>query len=280
MNLNLKQKLFGSKLKKIVWSAMLFTAILCAVFIRIVPDYSTSRGFAVVSLPDYNKYKQGYCLKEDRILSKEERFKRGILDTLDRSVLFYAAITDRCYYVYDNEACNYGNGEFAVKVGFYETDKFNNDDWLEVLSKEYEIEKRKNQDAWLLYRNIFVEKFQMKPVNIAERLKINLAEGFAGFDMPVIEYKGLNKYLLYLDKSFILYDDFKFSAILVRVPEGYTPKDLLDRKQYYEREIQTRSYSEDDFKIDTCGNSDFKIYKNNAEEIADRLVREDLFKGG
>ncbi|WP_298944951.1 hypothetical protein [uncultured Campylobacter sp.] len=266
MNLNLKQKLFGSKLKKIVWLVVLFTAILGAAFIRIIPDY--------------NKYKQGYCLKEDRILSKEERFKRGILDTLDRSVLFYAAITDRCYYVYDNEACNYGNGEFAVKVGFYETDKFNNDDWLEVLSKEYEIEKRKNQDAWLLYRNIFVEKFQMKPVNIAERLKINLAEGFAGFDMPVIEYKGLNKYLLYLDKSFILYDDFKFSAILVRVPEGYTPKDLLDRKQYYEREIQTRSYSEDDFKIDTCGNSDFKIYKNNAEEIADRLVREDLFKGG
>ena len=119
----------------------------------------------------------------------------------------------------------------------------------------------------------------MKPVDIAEKLKLNLKEGFAGFDMPVIEYTGLNKYLLYLDKSFILYDDFKFSAILVRVPEGYTPKDLLDRKQYYEREIQTRSYSEDDFKIDTCGNSDFKIYENNIKEEASDAV-EELFKGG
>ena len=264
---------------KILAAALLLAAILGAAFIRIVPDYSTSRGFAIVSLPDYNKYKQGYCLKEDRILPKEERFKRGILDTLERHVLFHAAITDRCYYVYGSKTCNYGNRESAVKVGFYETDKFNNDDWLEVLSKEYEIEKRKNQDAWL-YRSIFVEKFQMKPVDIAEKLKLNLKEGFAGFDMPAIEYTGLNKYLLYLGKSFILYDDFKFSAILVRVPEGYTPKDLLDRRQYYEREIQTRSYSEDDFKIDTCGNSDFKIYKNNVEEIADRLVREDLFKGG
>ena len=268
------------KLKfKILAAALLFTAILCATFIRIVPDYSTARGFAVVSIFGYNKYQQGYCLKEDRILPREERFKRGILDALERHVLFHATITDRCYYVYGSKTCNYGNGESAVKVGFYETDKFNNDDWLEVLSKEYEIQKRKNQDAWL-YRNIFVEKFQMKPVAIAEKLKLNLTEGFAGFDMPVIEYTGLNKYLLYLDKSFILYDDFKFSAILVRVPEGYTPKDLLDRRQYYEREIQTRSYSEDDFKIDTCGNSDFKIYKNNVEEIADRLVREDLFKGG
>ena len=182
-------KFYRSIKFKALAGTLLLIIILCASFIRIIPDYSTSRGFAIVSLPDYNKYKQGYCLKEDRILPREERFKRGILDTLARHVLFRAAITDRCYYVYGSKTCNYGNREFAVKIGFYETNKFNNDDWLEVLSKEYEIEKRKNQDAWLLYRNIFVEKFQMKPVNIAERLKINLAEGFAGFDMPVIEYK-------------------------------------------------------------------------------------------
>ena len=76
MNLNLKQKLFGSKLKKIVWSVALFTAILGAAFIRIVPDFSTSRGFVIVSLSDYDKYKQGYCLKENRILPKEELYKK------------------------------------------------------------------------------------------------------------------------------------------------------------------------------------------------------------
>ena len=47
------------KLKfKIIAVALLLTAILGAAFIRIIPDYSTSRGFVVVSLPDYNKYKQ------------------------------------------------------------------------------------------------------------------------------------------------------------------------------------------------------------------------------
>ena len=109
---------------KILAAALLF----CAVFIRIVPDYSTSRGFAVVSIFGYNKYQQGYCLKEDRILPKEERFKRGILDTLEKHILFHATITDRCYSVYGSKTCNYGNRDFAVKVGFYETDKFNNDD--------------------------------------------------------------------------------------------------------------------------------------------------------
>ena len=274
-------KFYKSFKFKALAGTLLLAAILCAAFIRIVPDYSTSRGFAVVTLPDYNKYKQGYCLKEDRILSKEERFKRGILDTLDRSVLFYAAITDRCYYVYDNEACNYGNGEFAVKVGFYETDKFNNDDWLEVLSKEYEIEKRKNQDAWLLYRNIFVEKFQMKPVNIAERLKINLNNRMAGFEEPIVEYGGLREYILYFDKSFILYDNFEFRYATITIYEGDTIKDLSEGKQYYDNTIENESREKNYYlKIDTCGNSDFKIYKNNIEEIADRLVREDLFKGG
>ncbi|WP_304345712.1 hypothetical protein [Campylobacter showae] len=67
------------KLKfKIIAVALLLAAILCAAFIRIIPDYSTSRGFVVVSLPDYNKYKQGYCLKEDRILPREELYKRAI----------------------------------------------------------------------------------------------------------------------------------------------------------------------------------------------------------
>ena len=52
------------KLKfKILAATLLFTAILCAIFIRIIPDYSTSRGFAIVSLPDYDKYKQGYCTR-------------------------------------------------------------------------------------------------------------------------------------------------------------------------------------------------------------------------
>ena len=92
MNLNLKQKLFGSKLKKIVWLVVLFTAILCAAFIRIVPDFSTSRGFAIVSLSDYDKYKQGYCLKEDRILPKEELYKKVGGAYLDNNLKLYQMI--------------------------------------------------------------------------------------------------------------------------------------------------------------------------------------------
>nr|WP_315004431.1 hypothetical protein [uncultured Campylobacter sp.] len=273
-------KFYKSIKFKALAAVLLLIIILCAAFIRIVPDYSASRGFALVTIFGYNKYQQGYCLKEDRILPKEERFKRGILDLLKRRMLFQTLVTDKCYYVYGSKTCNYGNGEFAVKVGFYETDKFNNDDWLEVLSKEYEIEKSKNQAAWP-YRNIFVEKFQIKPVDIAEKLKINLNNRMAGFEEPIVEYGGLREYILYFDKSFILYDNFEFRYATITIYEGDTIKDLSEGKQYYDNTIENESREKNYYlKIDTCGNSDFKIYKNNVEEIADRLVREDLFKGG
>ena len=99
-------KFYKSIKFKALAGALLIITILCAAFIRIIPDYSTSRGFAVVSIFGYNKYKQGYCLKEDRILPKEERFKRGILDLLNRRMLFQAVVTDKCYYVYGSKTCN------------------------------------------------------------------------------------------------------------------------------------------------------------------------------
>ena len=50
-------KFYKSVKFKAIASVLLLIIILCAAFIRIVPDYSTSRGFAVVSLSDYNEYK-------------------------------------------------------------------------------------------------------------------------------------------------------------------------------------------------------------------------------
>ena len=75
MNLNLKQKLFGSKLKKIVWSVVF---LLCAIFIRTVPNYSNESNIEFTTIFGKKKYEQGYCLSEDKILDKEENFRRDI----------------------------------------------------------------------------------------------------------------------------------------------------------------------------------------------------------
>ena len=84
-------KFYRSIKFKALAGTLLLIIILCAAFIRIIPDYSTSRGFVVVSTSDYNKYKQGYCLKENRILPKEELYKRAIGQYLDEFMDMYRA---------------------------------------------------------------------------------------------------------------------------------------------------------------------------------------------
>lgn len=120
------------KLKfKILAAALLLAVILGAAFIRIIPDYSTSRGFAVVSLSNYNKYKQGYCLKEDRILPKEELYKRAIGQFLDYELKLDQMIDD--YRTY-----NYGSSwRSAYEIAYYELENINLSNWFEVLQKYY-----------------------------------------------------------------------------------------------------------------------------------------------
>ena len=129
------------KLKfKILAAALLFTAILCAAFVRIIPDYSTSRGFAIViTTSDYNKYKQGYCLKEDRILPKEELYKRVAGAYLDYDVKLYQMIDDYRLKTF---------GRFwssKYEVAYYELENINLSNCFEVLEKYYQEGKTTEQ---------------------------------------------------------------------------------------------------------------------------------------
>lgn len=65
---------------KILAAALLF----CAVFIRIVPDYSTSQGSCIVNIFSYYKYQKGYCLKENRALSNEELLRNATINYFKR----------------------------------------------------------------------------------------------------------------------------------------------------------------------------------------------------
>ncbi len=107
------------KILKITSILLLLIIIFCILFIRIVPDYSNKYGFEIVSINDYKKYKQGYCLKEDRILSKDEIYKRAILNYLKS----YLIIKKKSEQVYCQKlswvtpgACKDSNIE---KIGYY-----------------------------------------------------------------------------------------------------------------------------------------------------------------
>ena len=165
-------KFYRSIKFKALAGALLLAAILCAAFIRIIPDYSTSRGFAVVSLPDYNKYKQGYCLKEDRILPKEELYKKVAGAYLDYDVKLYWMIDDYRLKTFGSLWSS------RYEVAYYELENINLSNCFEVLEKYYQEGKTTEQ--------ILMKELKAKKTDPKKYLKINLNDMSVGFDRPML----------------------------------------------------------------------------------------------
>ena len=123
-------KFYNSAKFKALVGVPLLAAILCAAFIRIVPDFSTSRGFVIVSLPDYDKYNQGYCLKEDRILPKEELYKRAIGQYLEKELEATILINDFRCKKYGRSWCK------RNKASYYKAKNRNLNEILRILETE------------------------------------------------------------------------------------------------------------------------------------------------
>ena len=199
-------KFYKSLKFKALAGALLLITILCASFIRIIPDYSTSRGFAVVSTSDYNKYKQGYCLKEDRILPKEELYKRAIGQYLDYELKLDQMINDYRTYAYGS------SWRSIYEIAYYELENINLSNWFEVLKKYHD-----NNET---FEEIFMNKLKAKKTDPKKYLKINLNDMSAGFDRPIMFFD--QEFLLKLDMDFILSDG--------RFANNYFPGYFLDEK--------------------------------------------------
>ena len=144
------------KFRKLKFKILAVALLFCALFIRIVPDYSTSRGFAVVSLPDYNKYKQGYCLKENRILSNEELLQNAAINYFKR-YRDYEVLRNTI--IDEHDIKNFGHSFYTASISkLYLIGDFNEENWFDFLventdrkSFDYEIQR---QDANRYLRSI------------------------------------------------------------------------------------------------------------------------------
>ena len=231
---------------KIIAAALLLAAILCAAFIRIIPDYSTPRGFAVVSLTDYNKYKQGYCLKENRILPKEELYKRAIWQFLDYKLKLERMINDYRVYAYGSSRRS------AYEIAYYELENINLSNWFEVLQKYYKEGKTTEE--------ILIKELKAKKTDPKKYLKINLNDTSVGFDRPIVMVDGDDKAIagtLFLDKFAIFngnYMQFNHSEYLYDTRENF----IIVKKYYKERKNAVVGIGKG-FKFDNCGNINYPL---------------------
>ena len=242
-------KFYKSVKFKALAGTLLLIIILCAAFIRIIPDYSTSRGFAVVSLPDYNKYKQGYCLKEDRILPKEELYKKVAGAYLDYDVKLYQMIDAYRLKTF---------GRFwssKYEVAYYELENINLSNCFEVLEKYYQEGKTTEE--------ILMKELKAKKTDPKKYLKINLKDTSVGFDRPIVRVDGDDKAIagtLFLDKFAIFnsnYMQFNHSEYIYDTRENF----IIVKKYYKERKNAVVGIGKG-FKFDNCGNINYPLEEN------------------
>nr|WP_315105779.1 hypothetical protein [uncultured Campylobacter sp.] len=227
---------------KIIATALLF----CTLFIRIVPDFSTSRGFVIVSLSDYDKYKQGYCLKEDRILPKEELYKRATGQFLDYELKLDQMINDYRVYAYGSSRRS------AYEIAYYELENINLSNWFEVLQKYYKEGKTTEE--------ILIKELKAKKTDPKKYLKISSDGAGFGFDRPIVLINGDDKTVtadLLLDKFVLIYENY----IQCNHSEY-----LFDRinfsekiKKYYQERSKASFDIKQGFELDNCGNLNYPL---------------------
>lgn len=257
------------KLKfKILVAALLFTAILCAIFIRTVPNYSNELNIGFTTIFGKKKYEQGYCLSEDKILDKEEKFRRGVLDYFIKIKKLNDMLVDAyCdIYGYSSWHCDRKkDGSIFLGERYFISDKIKNDEWLEFFSKEYNktLAKINPYEKYDVYKELFTKNIDIKSLELKKDSIITFIDkNTAKFQSPIISYNNNGDFII-ISEKIIFQTDSVFKQKFVRL-------DYDDFKDYSMTYKELYSYGV----LDNCGNVNFNVKESFNE------IKKHIGKGG
>ncbi|WP_267523114.1 hypothetical protein [Campylobacter sp. MG1] len=229
---------------------MIIIFALCSYFLKVVPDYSSKTQEKIVTLNGYKKYQQGYCLKEDRILPKDELYKRVVVDDLTKQLVYRDKVYKNLYNI--------------------------------IASHKYKIHKDINLDNYKdylrknAYSKYLVNYDELESVDYTKYLVIDTKNNTAGFTKPIILVgDGLISVTFYLDLAFEFEDNaYRFYKIYLsdefdeRKDKEKEYKRRLEKVDYwllsYENDIKEQRISYN-YKFDNCGYSNFDPEKEEIE---------------
>ena len=255
------------KFKKIIWLSVAIFAVLSAIFIRTVPNYSKKYGFEIVSLWDYNKYNQGYCLAENRILDKEELYKRAVVEYLKKELEIENKLDEyRIKTLGKNKRAN------IIDIGYYKfDDDINLDNWIYKLKEAYD-----NRDIYAnsVAGDLILNILKATQIDPNQYISVNLKEMTAGFARPIF-FSGcfgsgrvlLDNFALLCNNNTIVFNGY----YLFDYPSNYfRNKNIVENelKEYKYKQKCNLKYSK---KIDNCGHLDYgdmeKIFLEQKEYL-------------
>ena len=234
------------KILKITLVSLLLITIFCALFLRIIPNYSNEYGFEIVSLSDYKKYKLGYCLKENRILSKDEIYKTIATDYLLKQLTISNMITDWRVKKYGIQQKN------IYDIGYYKIDGLNFDNWFDSLKYFYNIGDKEQS---------FFNKLKSLKISAADYIKVDLNNHIVGFKKPILFIGTNGDELILLNNVLYVCDNYvKIGYYFYMFNHFYKFNDAFDNKQKelkkYHKKLNCDKLG---IKFDNCGNLDYNV---------------------
>ena len=223
-------------------------------FVSVVPNYANKDGFEIVSKEDYEKYQQGYCLAENRILDKEELYKRAIKEYLNKKIEIWKGVRTRQILDYDYNI----DIKEIENIGYYVSNFFGNLDWYEFLIENFDENKT------------YIEITNAKKVdNPMDYIIFDFDNDVIGFSKPVI-FNNYSNNDLYLDKGFIsekntIIDNYISLSDKQRITEH--------ERWLYNSKIKKEALAFRN-KIDNCGN----VEKNTQQAINNTVLA--IVQGG
>ena len=258
------------KFHKLKFKILAAVLLFCALFVRIVPDYSTSQGSSVVTIFSYYKYQKGYCLKENRALSNEELLQNAAINYFKR---YYDYEILRNTIIDEHDMKNFGSKFYTSYISkLYLIGDFNEENWFDFLVENTD---RKSFDYEIK------DKMQ---INISDLSKYFVfKDEILGFGKPIILSEEKNPFhngKMFLEKSFLIkenqffvnyvdvddisfYIEYNVIKNLMAIKSGYESLENFNEVLAYTHMKHYRRK----FSYDNCGNINFDIKVPARQEL-------------
>jgi len=254
---------FSKKKLNIKIFTTLALIVLCLTYsIKTVPNYSKKSGYDFILKYNQNKYSQGYCLTENRILSNEEILKKGLSQFFQKEIALYKNVQNYRIHKYGSNWEVYSfitNATIRARlklkcditkpdIGYYSLESIKTNEFMTEFFKKYNPDKR-----LIGLLELFFCDFKAKKISAIKNIIIK--NNIAYFSKPTVLLSYHEGFIIYL-KKFLLEKKNKEYILKIDgmyLPEGYGMVNIKQSFEYYNKKD---SYY---YKIDNCGNIDYNI---------------------
>ncbi len=219
-----------------------------------IPNYTKESGSESVLIWNYNKYHEGYCLEENRILSEEKVFEKALGQYFDK----YLQVTKNLGQYRVEQDLFFGYLKYnwrelkkynikSPAIDYYAIEDINYSNFTDVLYEKYNPRKYGS----LGFLIVFFKDFKAKKVNPMSI--VHIEKNIAYFNNILIMSHDTARYSIYRNCFFKNKNGYKVGCNIALLDDNGKG---IDKKEFLKEMYEEDKYS---IRVDNCGNIKYDV---------------------